>query len=109
MAQALEGNLALELQFERSRPTAIGAGKLADLDHHISAFGPGVDQLAAQILAPRQFSGRHHLGDAMCFLHHRRGEFLREMILADDRKHIDAGSGRRAEHLNDFPLGVDVA
>jgi hypothetical protein len=46
MAQALQGNLALELQFERGGPAAIGAGELADLHHHITALGPGEDQFA---------------------------------------------------------------
>ena len=46
MAQAFKGNLTLELQLERGGTAAIGAGELADLHHHITALGPGVDQLA---------------------------------------------------------------
>jgi hypothetical protein len=68
MAQALEGNLALELQFERGRPAAIGAGELADLHHHITTLGPGVNQLAAHgkivvALGHRIGAGASELGE----------------------------------------------
>src|SRR5436190_6219147 len=35
-------------------------------------------------------------------------KFCRQMIFADDREHVDARSGGRPEHFDDFPFRIDV-
>ena len=63
-----------------------------------------------QILAPRDFvADRPSRKCASASRSTRFGEIQRQIVLADDGKHVHARRVRRPEHFDDFAFGIDVA
>ena len=77
VAQVLQGNLTAQLELERHRTVAVGAGLLPHLDHQIPGLWAGEDQLAANgevVVALGQLvGGRGRLGGGLGSIGPRSG------------------------------------
>ena len=74
----------------------------------------GHDAMRAAIHAPRQFRGqrlalRTRFGQGGGLLQHFLGEMKREVVLAQNGKHINSLLIGRAKNLDDFAFGIGVA
>ena len=69
----------------------------------------GDDELVAQIFASRDLLFASTVfRNPLRLLQNFLRKFRRQMVLADDRKHVHSGRRCRPEHLDDFALGIDV-
>ena len=69
----------------------------------------GKDELLPQVFAALQHAGFNRLRDPIRFIDHASRKFRWKMVAPNYRKQINAWRLSRAEDLNDFAFGINVA
>ncbi len=91
----------------------LASGGVLEADGIIEIFGviriDGDDEMAAAIFPSGQLFGAHLVADGAGLFESLFGKMERQIVLAEDGKHVHAFFVRRTEDFDDFSFGIVVA